>query len=148
MTAAKFERSREALVKDFSDVLGEAETLLKQAAKESGERASDLRSQVETKLRSAKMRLQDMQDDALDSAKAAARATVEFEEERERITAMLVLIVVATVFGCFALVALSVLVVVWLWDRSPLLAITGVTIFYVLIAAGAVLALKQQLQAH
>ena len=75
-------------------------------------------------------------------------ATVEFEEERERITAMLVLIVVATVFGCFALVALSVLVVVWLWDRSPLLAITGVTIFYVLIAAGAVLALKQQLQAH
>ena len=27
-------------------------------------------------------------------------------------------------------------------------AITGVTIFYVLIAAGAVLALKQQLQAH
>ena len=39
-------------------------------------------------------------------------ATVEFEEERERITAMLVLIVVATVFGCFALVALSVLVVV------------------------------------
>jgi len=75
-------------------------------------------------------------------------ATVEFEEERERITAMLVLIVVATVFGCFALVALSVLVVVWLWDRSPLLAITGVTIFYVLIAAGAVLALKQHLQAH
>jgi len=35
-------------------------------------------------------------------------ATVEFEEERERIAAMLVLIVVATVFGCFALVALSV----------------------------------------
>ena len=75
-------------------------------------------------------------------------ATVEFEEERERIKTMLVLIVVATVFACFALVALSVLVVVWLWDRSPLLAITGVTIFYVLIAAGAVLALKQQLQAH
>ena len=75
-------------------------------------------------------------------------ATVEFEEERERIKTMLVLIVVATVFACFALVALSVLVVVWLWDRSPLLAISGVTIFYVLIAAGAVLALKQQLQAH
>ena len=75
-------------------------------------------------------------------------ATVEFEEERERIKAMVVLIVVATVFGCFALVALSVLVVVWLWDRSPLLAISGVTIFYALIAAGAVLALKQQLQTH
>jgi len=78
MTAAKFERSREALVKDFSDVLVEAETLLKQAAQESGEKASDLRSQVETKLRSAKMRLQDMQDDAIDSAKAAARATDDY----------------------------------------------------------------------
>jgi len=75
-------------------------------------------------------------------------ATVEFEEERERIKVMIVLIVVATVFACFALVALSVLVVVSLWDRSPLLAISGVTIFYALIAAGAVLALKQQLQAH
>jgi ElaB/YqjD/DUF883 family membrane-anchored ribosome-binding protein len=78
MTAAKFERSREALVKDFSDVLGEAETLLKQAAKESGEKATDLRSQVEAKLRSAKMRLGDLQDDAIDSAKAAARATDDY----------------------------------------------------------------------
>jgi len=75
-------------------------------------------------------------------------ATVEFAEERERIKAMLVLIVVATVFACFALAALSVLVVVWFWDRSPLAAISGVAIFYALIAAGAVLALKQQLQAH
>ena len=29
MTAAKFERSRDALVKDFADVLNEADTLLK-----------------------------------------------------------------------------------------------------------------------
>jgi ElaB/YqjD/DUF883 family membrane-anchored ribosome-binding protein len=78
MTTAKFERSREALVKDFTDVLAEAETLLKQAAKESGERASDLRSQVEAKLTSAKMRLQDLQDDAIDRAKAAARVTDDY----------------------------------------------------------------------
>jgi len=32
MTAARFERSREALVKDFTDVLAEAESLLKHAA--------------------------------------------------------------------------------------------------------------------
>ena len=73
MTAARFERSRDALVKDFSDVLAEAETLLKQASKESGERASDLRSQVE-----AKLRLGDLQDDAIDSAKAAARMTDDY----------------------------------------------------------------------
>ena len=78
MTAAKFERSRDALVKDFTDVLSEAETLLKQAGKESGERASDLRSQVEAKLSSAKMRLQDLQDDAIDRAKAAARVTDDY----------------------------------------------------------------------
>src|SRR5208337_4254428 len=73
MTTARFERSRDALVKDFSDVLAEAETLLKQAAKESGEKATDLRTQVEAKLRAAKLRLMDLQDDAIDTAKAAAR---------------------------------------------------------------------------
>ena len=78
MTAARFERSRDALVKDFADVLNEADTLLKQAAKESGEKATDLRAQVEAKLRTAKLKLQDMQDDAVDRAKAAARATDEY----------------------------------------------------------------------
>jgi uncharacterized membrane protein YqjE len=75
-------------------------------------------------------------------------ATVELEEERERIKNMLVLIVVATMFGCFALVAVSAWVVVWLWDSHPLAAVAGVAIFHALIAGGAVLALKQQLQAH
>ena len=78
MTAARFVRSRDALVKDFSDVLAEAETLLKQAAKESGEKASDLRTQVEAKLRSAKLRMMDLQDDAIDTAKAAARVTDDY----------------------------------------------------------------------
>ena len=78
MTAAKFERSREALVKDFADVLSEADALLKQAAKESGDKASDLRAQVEAKLRTAKLRLQEMQDDAVDRARAAARFTDEY----------------------------------------------------------------------
>jgi len=78
MTAAKFERSREALVKDFADVLSEADSLLKQAAKETGDKATDLRAQVETKLRAAKLRLQDLQDDAVDRAKAAARVTDDY----------------------------------------------------------------------
>jgi ElaB/YqjD/DUF883 family membrane-anchored ribosome-binding protein len=78
MTAAKFERSRDALVKDFAEVLTEADTLLKQATKETGERATDLRAQVEVKLRAAKLKLQDMQDDAMERAKATARATDEY----------------------------------------------------------------------
>lgn len=75
-------------------------------------------------------------------------ATVEFEEEREHIKTLLALTVVATVFSCFALVAFSVLVVVFLWDRYPIAAVLGVTMAYVLIAAGAMLALKQRMQAH
>ena len=50
MPAAKLERNRRTIVKDFGDVLGEAEALLRQAAKETGDKASDLRSQVEAKL--------------------------------------------------------------------------------------------------
>ena len=75
-------------------------------------------------------------------------ATVEFEEERERVLTMLVLVVVATAFACFTLVALSALVVVWLWDSYPLAAISGVALVYALIAGGAVLALGRQRRAN
>lgn len=75
-------------------------------------------------------------------------ATIEFEEERERIKIALVLIVVAAVFSCFTLVAVSVLLVVWLWDSYPLAALTGIVLAYALIAAGALLALKHQLLSH
>ena len=72
-------------------------------------------------------------------------ATVEFEEERERLKAMLGLMVVATVFLCFTLVALSALVVVWLWDRYQLAVIAGVALVYAMIAGGALLAIRHQL---
>jgi uncharacterized membrane protein YqjE len=75
-------------------------------------------------------------------------ATVEFEEERARITTMLALVVIATVFACFTLVALSVLVVAWLWDRYPLAVLSGVALLYAVIAAGALLALRVQVRAH
>ncbi len=44
-------------------------------------------------------------------------ATVEFEEERSRVGRLIALIVIATVFACFAFIALSVLVVDCLGDR-------------------------------
>jgi ElaB/YqjD/DUF883 family membrane-anchored ribosome-binding protein len=78
MSAAKFERSRDALVRDFGEVLGEAEKLLKQAAKETGEKASELRGQVEAKLQAAKAQLSDLQDDATEKARIAARATDDY----------------------------------------------------------------------
>ena len=70
--------TRERLVNDFAEMLTEAEELMKRAANETGERAKDLRSQVEAKLIAAKGRLQELQGDAVDSAKAAARYTDDY----------------------------------------------------------------------
>ena len=73
--AAEGESTRSRLVDDFSAVLAEAEDMLKRAATETGEKARDLRSQVEAKLLTAKLRLQELEGQALDQAKEAARAT-------------------------------------------------------------------------
>ena len=72
------ENPRERLVDDLSNVLGEAEEMLKRAATETGDKARDLRSQVETKLLRAKLRLQEIEGEAVDRAKAAARATDDY----------------------------------------------------------------------
>ena len=72
------ETQRERLVDDFATVLTDAEALLKASATETGEKARDLRSQVEAKLLSAKLRLQELQGHSVDKAKAAARATDDY----------------------------------------------------------------------
>jgi ElaB/YqjD/DUF883 family membrane-anchored ribosome-binding protein len=73
-----FERTRDNLVDDFSAVLAEAEDLLKKASNETGDRARDLRQQVESKLLSAKLRLQELQGEAMDRARSAARTTDDY----------------------------------------------------------------------
>ena len=70
--------TREKLVDDFSAVLTEAEDLLKRAANETGERAKDLRSQVEAKLLAAKLRLQEIEGEAVDRARVYARVTDDY----------------------------------------------------------------------
>jgi ElaB/YqjD/DUF883 family membrane-anchored ribosome-binding protein len=70
--------SRESLLDDFSTMLTEAEDLLRRAGNETGERAKDLRAQVEAKLLSAKLRLQELEGEAMDRAKMAARVTDDY----------------------------------------------------------------------
>ena len=72
------ENPREKLIDDFAAVLAEAEEMLKRAAGETGDKARDLRSQVETKLLRAKLSLQELEGQAVDRAKAAARATDDY----------------------------------------------------------------------
>jgi ElaB/YqjD/DUF883 family membrane-anchored ribosome-binding protein len=69
------EPHRQKLVEEFGAVLTEAEALLKAAATETGEKARDLRSQVESKLLSAKLRLQELEGQAVEGARVAANAT-------------------------------------------------------------------------
>jgi ElaB/YqjD/DUF883 family membrane-anchored ribosome-binding protein len=70
--------SRETLLDDFSAMLAEAEDLLKRAGNETGERAMDLRAQVEAKLLAAKLRLQELEGETMDRARAAARVTDDY----------------------------------------------------------------------
>ena len=72
------ERTRESVVEEFSNVLSEAEAMLKSAAGESGEKARTIRDQVESKLLRAKLRLQELEGQAADRAKVAARATDDY----------------------------------------------------------------------
>jgi ElaB/YqjD/DUF883 family membrane-anchored ribosome-binding protein len=72
------EAPRQKLVDDFAAVLSEADEMLKRAAAETGDKARDLRAQVETKLLRAKLRLQELEGEAVDRAKAAARATDDY----------------------------------------------------------------------
>jgi ElaB/YqjD/DUF883 family membrane-anchored ribosome-binding protein len=72
------ETTRDKMVNEFTAVLTEAEDMLQRAATETGEKAKDLRSQVEAKLLHAKLRLQELQGQASDKAKAAARATDDY----------------------------------------------------------------------
>jgi ElaB/YqjD/DUF883 family membrane-anchored ribosome-binding protein len=78
LMAADNENSRARLIDDFSAVLSEAEDMLRRAASETGDKARDLRSQVEAKLLTAKLRLQELQGQAMDQARDAARATDDY----------------------------------------------------------------------
>ena len=75
------ENGRERLVDDVAAVLAEAEEMLKRATLETGDKARDLRSQVETQLLRAKLKLQEIEGEAVDHAKAAARATDDYVHE-------------------------------------------------------------------
>ncbi|HQR12349.1 MAG TPA: DUF883 family protein [Casimicrobiaceae bacterium] len=75
------ETTRDQIVDQFSSVISEAESLLSKATHETGEKARDLRSQAEARLLTAKLKLQELQGQAVDRAKEAARATDDYVHE-------------------------------------------------------------------
>ena len=81
MTSTTRQRGRKA-VEDFGDDLGEAETLLRRAATETGQRASDLLAQVAAKLESARSTLRELPEQAMERATAAARDTDDYVRDK------------------------------------------------------------------
>jgi ElaB/YqjD/DUF883 family membrane-anchored ribosome-binding protein len=80
--ARNIESNRKGLVDDLSGVLTDAEDALKRAGDETGDKAKELRSQVESKLKAAKLRLLDFQDEAIGRAKAAATVTDDYVRDK------------------------------------------------------------------
>ncbi len=75
------EQTRDQIVDQFSNVLSEAESLLAKATHETGEKARELRAQAESRILAAKLKLQELQGEAVDRAKDAARATDNYVHE-------------------------------------------------------------------
>jgi uncharacterized membrane protein YqjE len=68
-----------------------------------------------------------------------ALAGVELAEERDRLKSQLTLLVVGVVAAGFTLLSASIFVIVYFWDTHREGAIIGLTLFYAVIAAWALL---------
>lgn len=66
---------KDRLMHDLHSVVAEAEALLRATAGQAGEGAAELRAKVQASLDRASRHLRDLQDAAVDKAKAAGRAT-------------------------------------------------------------------------
>ncbi len=73
--------ARDKLLHDFNEVVADTEQLLKSVAGAGGEKAQALRANVEQSLRTARERLRELEQDALERTRAAARATDEYVHE-------------------------------------------------------------------
>jgi ElaB/YqjD/DUF883 family membrane-anchored ribosome-binding protein len=74
-------RTRAPKARDVRNQLSEAEFMLGQVGRASGERARGLLSQVENRLRSAADTVQGLQQDAVDRARAAGRVADDYVSE-------------------------------------------------------------------
>jgi len=75
-------------------------------------------------------------------------ATVEFHEESERAKEMLFLVVLTTSLGLFALLFVSLFVIVYFWDSNRLAAAGAVAVFYIVVAVAAFVRLRQRLSSR
>jgi ElaB/YqjD/DUF883 family membrane-anchored ribosome-binding protein len=75
------ETSKAKLIEDFNAVVEDTEKLLRALAATGAEKGSALRASAEQHLQSARESLRDLQADALERSRAAARATDDYVRE-------------------------------------------------------------------
>lgn len=73
--------STDKLVADFNSVIADTEELLKSVAASGGDKAGAMRAGVERRLDTAKQRLRELQDTALERGREAVRAGDEYVHE-------------------------------------------------------------------
>jgi ElaB/YqjD/DUF883 family membrane-anchored ribosome-binding protein len=79
--SANVSDAKQQLLEDFGKVVSDAEALVKAVRNAPGEKVGELRQSVEASLGSAKERLRQLQDAAVERTTVAARATDEFVHE-------------------------------------------------------------------
>jgi len=70
--------AKEKLLHDFNEVVADTEQLLKSVAAVGGEKTQALRANVEQSLKVAKEKLREIQEDAAERTRAAAKKTDEY----------------------------------------------------------------------
>jgi len=73
--------TKDRLIDDFNSVVNEAEQVLKSATREGSEKTNALLNKVSENLKVARERLGDLQDNAVQKTKAAAKATDHYVHE-------------------------------------------------------------------
>src|SRR5262245_31975569 len=73
--------SKEKLVADLKLVVSDAEELLRATANQAGEKVSAARERIQASLATAKIKLSDAEQAALEQAKKAAKATDEYVQD-------------------------------------------------------------------
>lgn len=74
--------SKEKLVADMKVVIADAEEILKSTADVAGEKMASIRGKIETRLKDAKIRLEDAEAALVDKTKACARVTDDFVHDQ------------------------------------------------------------------
>jgi ElaB/YqjD/DUF883 family membrane-anchored ribosome-binding protein len=99
---SEMETSRRGLIDDFNAVVEDAEKLLRALAASGAEKGTALRASAEQNLATARERLRELQGDAVERGRQAAKATDEYVHEnpwRSIVAAVSVGVVIGLLIG-------------------------------------------------